>query len=160
LLSSSLLIFGAATAKSGLTAQDFTLSEDIGKYPVINARVSSGFNEVNKFRGSQPHKGVDFTAPHGSDIVASFSGRVIVADAKSLHKNYGKVVLVQQSNKQYLYAHLDSFNVKVGQFIMAGEKLGTVGITGRVTGPHLHFAILQDGNYLDPSLYLNLEPKN
>jgi murein DD-endopeptidase MepM/ murein hydrolase activator NlpD len=94
----------------------------------------------------------------GTDVVASFSGRVTVADNSSLHKNYGKVVLIEQRNKQHsLYAHLDSFNVTAGQWIIAGQKLGTVGATGRVTGPHLHFEILQDGNRIDPSLHLILD---
>jgi murein DD-endopeptidase MepM/ murein hydrolase activator NlpD len=65
--------------------------------------------------------------------------------------------LEQQNNKHSLYAHLDSFNVKVGQWVTAGQKLGTVGTTGRVTGPHLHFELLQDGKPIDPSLYLGID---
>jgi len=158
LLMSSFFILFAVTAKSGVYQQSFSPSDTLGVLPVLNARVSSGYNDVNDFRGRKPHKGIDFAAAKGTDVIASYSGRVTIADSTSLHKNYGKVVLIeQQDNKHNLYAHLDSFNVKAGQWITAGEKIGTVGATGRVTGPHLHFEILQDGNHVDPGIYLDLE---
>lgn len=157
LLSSFFILF-AVTAKSGVYQQSFNFDDSLGILPVLNARISSGYNDVSNFRGRKPHKGIDFAAAHGTDIVASFSGRVIVADDISLHKNYGKVVLIeQQNNKHALYAHLDSFNVQAGQWITAGQKLGSVGATGRVTGPHLHFEILQDGKRIDPSIYFDLK---
>ena len=157
LLTSSFFILFALTAKSAVYQQNIYPSDSLGMLPVLNARVSSGYNEVNDFRGRKAHKGIDFAAAQGTDVIASFSGRVTIADSTSLHKNYGKVVLIeQQDNKHNLYAHLDSFNVKAGQWITAGQKLGTVGSTGRATGPHLHFEILQDGNHVDPSIYLDL----
>ncbi|NQZ23261.1 MAG: peptidoglycan DD-metalloendopeptidase family protein [Colwellia sp.] len=158
LLTSSFFILFALTAKSAVYQQNIYPSDSLGMLPVLNARVSSGYNEVNDFRGRKAHKGIDFAAAQGTDVIASFSGRVTIADSTSLHKNYGKVVLIeQQDNKHNLYAHLDSFNVKAGQWITAGQKLGTVGSTGRVTGPHLHFEILQDGDHVDPSIYLDVE---
>jgi beta-lactamase regulating signal transducer with metallopeptidase domain len=158
LLMSSFFILFAVTAKSGIYQQDFDPNDSLGVLPVLNARISSAYDDVNDFRGRQPHKGIDFAAAQGTDVIASFSGRVTIADNASLHKNYGKVVLIEQQNKMHnLYAHLDSFNVKAGQWITAGQKIGTVGSTGRVTGPHLHFEILQDGNPVDPSAYLDLK---
>jgi len=158
LLMSSFFILFAVTAKSEIYQQSFYANDSLGVLPVLNARVSSGYDDVNDFRGHKPHKGIDFAAAQGSDVVASFSGRVTIADSTSLHKNYGKVVLIeQQDNKHNLYAHLDSFNVKAGQWITVGQKLGTVGSTGRATGPHLHFEILQDGKNVDPGIYLNVE---
>ncbi len=159
LMMSSFFILFAVTAKSGVYQQSLYPSDNLGILPVLNARISSAYNDVNDFRGQKPHKGIDFAAAQGTDVIASFSGRVTIADSTSLHKNYGKVVLIeQQDNKHNLYAHLDSFNVKAGQWITAGQKLGTVGSTGRVTGPHLHFEILQDGNPVDPGVYLDLKP--
>ncbi len=156
ILVSSLFMLFAATAKSGLYPQEFYHGDNAGTLPVLHGRISSGYNEINDFRGRKPHKGIDFAAAHGTDVVASFSGRVTIADDSSLHKNYGKVVLIKhKNNKHSLYAHLDSFNVKEGQWIVAGQKLGTVGVTGRVTGPHLHFEILQGGKRIDPSIYLS-----
>jgi len=158
LLMTSFLMLFALTAKSGVYQQSLSPSNTAGILPVLNARISSAFNDINDFRGRKPHKGIDFAAARGSDVIASFSGRVTIADSSSLHKNYGKVVLIeQQGNKHSLYAHLDSFNVKAGQWVTAGQKLGTVGATGRVTGPHLHFEILQDGKHVDPEIYLDLE---
>ena len=88
--------------------------------------------------------------------MASFSGRVLVADDATLHSNYGKVVLIEHEVQiQSLYAHLDSFSVESGQYIFAGEKLGTVGETGQASGPHLHFEVLKKGKRADPMLYLN-----
>ena len=82
---------------------------------------------------------------------------MIVADAKSLHRNYGKVILLQHADgTQSLYAHLNAYQVKVGERVLAGQKIGQMGKSGRVTGPHLHFEIIQDGNRLDPGLYLTL----
>jgi len=158
LVMSSFFILFAVTVKSEIYQQSFSPSDSLGLRPVLNARISSGYNEVNDFRGRTPHKGIDFAAAQGTDVIASFSGHVTIADSTSLHKNYGKVVLIkQQDNKHNLYAHLDSFNVKAGQWVTAGQKLGTVGSTGRVTGPHLHFEILQDQNHVDPELYLDLQ---
>jgi beta-lactamase regulating signal transducer with metallopeptidase domain len=158
ILISSFFILFAVAAKSGVYQQSFSPSNSLGIVPVLNAKISSGYEDVNDFRGPKPHKGIDFVAAQGTDVIASFSGRVTIADSTSLHKNYGKVVLIEQQDNQHtLYAHLDSFNVKAGQWITAGEKLGTVGSTGRVTGPHLHFEILQDGNPVDPGIHLDLE---
>jgi len=134
--------------------------EGNGKLPVLNARISSGYDDINDFRGPEPHKGIDFASPKGTDVVASFSGQILIADNKTLHRNYGKVVLIEHKGQvQSLYAHLDSLTVESGQYISAGEKLGTVGDTGRTTGPHLHFEMLEKGKRTNPNLYLNLENK-
>jgi len=134
--------------------------EGNGRLPVLNARISSGYDDINDFRGPEPHKGIDFASPKGTDVVASFSGKILIADDRTLHRNYGKVVLIEhQGQIQSLYAHLDSLTVESGQYISAGEKLGTVGDTGRTTGPHLHFEMLERGKRTNPSLYLNLENK-
>jgi len=129
-----------------------------GLKPVKEAWISSNFDEVNEYRGAKPHQGVDFAAKHGTDITASFSGRVLIANSTSLHKNYGKVILIRnsQNDMQSLYAHLDSFNVTAGQRIKAGDVIGTVGNTGRVTGPHLHFELIKNNKRLNPNNYLNL----
>lgn len=129
-----------------------------GIKPVKEAWISSNYDEVNVFRGDKPHQGIDFAAKKGAEITASFSGRVLIADSTSLHKNYGKVILIRNSENdmQSLYAHLDSFNVTAGQVVKEGDFIGTVGNSGRVTGPHLHFELIKHNKRLNPNKYLNL----
>ena len=125
--------------------------------PAGHATISSGYGKKEAIRKHKAHLGIDFPGPVGSPVYASQSGKVIVADAKSLHRNYGKVILLQHADgTQSLYAHLNAYQVKVGERVLAGQKIGQMGKSGRVTGPHLHFEIIQDGNRLDPGLYLTL----
>ncbi|SFC36063.1 M23/M56 family metallopeptidase [Pseudoalteromonas denitrificans] len=155
---SSFMCFFVIAVKPFFPVLEFNSNSFDGMLPVLNARVSSGYGDINDFRGYRPHKAIDFAAPIGTKVVASFSGKVLIADNATLHRNYGKVVLVEHKGQmQSLYAHLDSFSVESGQYISAGQTLGTVGETGRVTGPHLHFELLKAGKPIDPALYLNLQ---
>lgn len=143
-------------------AQPFVMPSDEvkpqqGIVPVSVGRISSDYDEINAFRSKKPHKGIDFAAPTGTEIVASFAGVVKVADDSTLHRNYGKVILLEhQDGVKTLYAHLDSLNVQVGEHVSAGQKIGTVGTTGRVTGPHLHFEMLNQDQRVNPRVYLKL----
>jgi beta-lactamase regulating signal transducer with metallopeptidase domain len=147
---------------SALLAHPLVLSQDEltpqhGLTPVAKARISSDYDEINAFRNKKPHQGIDFAAPVGTDIIASFSGIVLIADDTSLHRNYGTVILIEhQGETQSLYAHLDSTLVEPGQHIIAGQKIGTVGKTGRVTGSHLHFEMLKNQQRINPRKYLTL----
>ncbi|MBU1308441.1 MAG: peptidoglycan DD-metalloendopeptidase family protein [Gammaproteobacteria bacterium] len=126
--------------------------------PVANAGVSSFFAERHPFRQQRPHQGVDFAAAKGVQVVAGGHGRVLIADDSSLNSRYGKVVLIEHgAGYQTLYAHLNAFHVQPGQLVRAGEPIGTVGATGKVTGPHLHFEILLNGEQQNPALYLPLK---
>ncbi|MEM5551961.1 M23/M56 family metallopeptidase [Pseudoalteromonas neustonica] len=136
---------------------NMTVNEEKGFNPVMTGWISSDFDDVNSFRGDKPHQGIDFAAPTGTNIIASFSGKVIIADNTSLHKNYGTVILIEHNDrKQSLYAHLSALNVKTGQVVKSGDVIGKVGQTGRTTGPHLHFELLENNQRLNPNLYLNL----
>ncbi|MBE0362365.1 hypothetical protein PULV_a2983 [Pseudoalteromonas ulvae UL12] len=132
------------------------LGDGRGQHPVQSAFISSDFDEINLFRGEKPHQGIDFAAPSGTPIIASFSGKVLIADDTSLASNYGKVILIEHGQHQGLYAHLKTINVSAGQMITAGDVIGEVGSTGRVTGPHLHFELLKNGSRVNPRPYLNL----
>lgn len=128
-----------------------------GIIPVFKARISSDYDDINEFRSKKAHKGIDFAAPKGTDVVASYSGVIKVADNTTLHRHYGNVILIEhQGNIQSLYAHLDTLDVNVGDFVTAGQKIGTVGTTGRVTGPHLHFEMLSQQYRINPRVYLKL----
>jgi len=153
----SFIGFTAIAAKPHTPAQTINIASETSFVPVSDGYISSGYEDISAFRGNRPHKALDFAAATGTEVVASFSGTVLIADDSTLHQNYGKVVLIEHKEQlQSLYAHLDTINVKAGQFISAGSKLGTVGSTGRTTGPHLHFEVLKEGKRANPNHYLNL----
>jgi murein DD-endopeptidase MepM/ murein hydrolase activator NlpD len=128
--------------------------------PVDDPVVSSFYAEQHPFRQNRPHQGLDFAAVSGVTVKASQQGKVLIADASSLNSRYGKVVLIDHGHGyQTLYAHLNAFSVTAGQRIAAGEPIGTVGSSGRVTGPHLHFELLLNGTQQDPAEYLPLQSK-
>ena len=90
------------------------------------------------------HNGMDFVATTGTRVNSIMDGIVAYVDSKG-NGGYGKVVIVKhESGTHSLYAHLDSIAVDTQQFIQAGEQIGTVGSTGKSTGPHLHLGY--DGN--------------
>ncbi len=123
---------------------------DLRNVPVT-ARMSSDFGaRVHPVTGAKSfHEGVDLAAAKGSDVAASGAGVVVrAADAGS----YGNIVVVDHGGGlETRYAHLDSMSVKVGQQVAAGDIVGYVGETGRVTGPHLHFEVRRDGRPINPN---------
>lgn len=103
---------------------------------------------VNKY-----HNGVDMAAPTGSSILAAFSGEVVAATYNSTMGNY---VLMNHGNGYYtIYMHASKLCVTPGQIVVEGEKIAEVGSTGRSTGPHLHFGVRKNGDYVNPMSYLN-----
>lgn len=95
------------------------------------------------------HKGVDFVANRGTLVHASGPGIVVHASRMG---GYGRVVIVDHGHGlQTRYAHLQRIKTKKGEFLPAGAVLGTVGSSGRTTGPHLHFEVRQDGVALPPA---------
>lgn len=94
------------------------------------------------------HEGLDFVAPVGTPVVATAPGHVRHAGYAGA---YGKMVEVQHAEGFVTrYAHLQSILVRVGQPLRAGERLGTLGNTGRSTGPHLHYEVLYGGRAMHP----------
>lgn len=94
------------------------------------------------------HKGIDIGGNNGKSVVAAASGTVIIAEVVS---GYGNFVEIRHGNGlTSAYAHLRSFSVDVGQAVSQGEVIGAVGMTGGVTGPHLHFEIFKNGDPQNP----------
>lgn len=126
-------------------------------YPLIGTRVSSRFGGRKHpvLKVHRHHSGVDLAAPKGTPIRAILEGHVVFADP---YGGYGNLVVVKHKNEYTShYGHCDQIKVKTGQWVKAGHILGTVGTTGRVSGPHLHFEIRNNGKVLDPeSLVPNL----
>ena len=116
----------------------------------VPATVSSAFGlRRDPFSGlARFHKGIDLAAPEGVKVAAALPGKVISA---GYERGYGRTVLLQHSGGlQTRYAHLGSIGVKAGDVIASEETLGTVGNTGRSTGPHLHFEVIRMGEPVNP----------
>jgi len=105
-------------------------------------------------QGFKPrHKAIDIGAPTGTAVVAADSGYVVKVGWSEY--GYGKYVVIDHGNGfQTLYAHLSTILVEVGQSVSKGERIGSVGSTGRSTGPHLHFEIRYHGIQRNPFGYL------
>jgi len=114
-----------------------------GKFriPIVGATTGGNFGKRRVLNGepSSPHSGVDIPAPAGTAIHAAQRGRVVLAEPLYFS---GNTVVVDHGLGVYtLYAHLSAFDTKVGDTLDAGQILGKVGDTGRVTGPHLHWGL-------------------
>lgn len=100
------------------------------------------------------HRGADFHAPAGTPVTAANDGVVIIAQGMFYEGNM--VVIDHGQQFETLYMHLSKIEVKVGDRVIKGERLGLSGATGRVTGPHLHFGVRWQGMYVDPVVLLRL----
>lgn len=122
----------------------------------VDGRLSSTFGpRLHPITGEmRPHRGIDLAAPTGTPIAAMAAGTVTFAGWQN---GYGNVVIIQHGDgTETRYAHQDTMGVSVGQEVAAGELIGTVGSTGRSTGPHLHLELRRDGDAVDPAPYLGL----
>jgi len=118
--------------------------------PLAFTRVSSGYGmRFHPVTGQQKaHLGVDYAAPTGTPVRTVGDGVVTFA---GVQRGYGNVIEVQHRNQQTtLYAHLSRIDVRKGQKISQGERIGAVGSTGVSTGPHLHFEFRDKGVHIDP----------
>ncbi len=98
------------------------------------------------------HLGVDLACAAGTDVLAAASGTVVLSQ---FHYSYGNYVIIDHGNGfSTLYAHLQSSNVNVGDFVGAGQTIGWVGLTGHTYGYHLHFETREYGSTVNPENYL------
>ena len=117
---------------------------------------TSGFGMRNDPFTGLPrfHNGIDVANAIGTPVRAASSGRVVHVESQI--GNYGRFVIVRHPDGfQTLYAHLNTFSVRVGQSVGRGQLLGRMGNTGRSTGPHLHFSVIHNGRFVDPLRYLH-----
>jgi murein DD-endopeptidase MepM/ murein hydrolase activator NlpD len=100
-------------------------------------------------RGRRFHAGIDFPAPRRTPVVAAEAGRVVWARRR--RGGWGLLVTVAHSNGvRTMYAHLSRIDVRLGQHVEAGRRLGLVGSSGKASGPHLHFEVRLRGAAIDP----------
>lgn len=119
-----------------------------------NVTLLSGFgmrvHPIHKVR--KMHTGIDFTAPSGTAIQATGNG-VIVA-IKDSGTGYGRHVIIDHGfDYQTLYGHMSEIQVKVGEKVIKGQQIGTVGSTGTATAPHCHYEVHYNGVPVDPIHY-------
>lgn len=149
------------TKESRLSQEAFNLFSEINKdTPYSQFRtpaqgpISSPFG-LKRFFNEQPrrpHSGLDIAAPRGADIVAPMAGRIVLTgefffNGNSIFIDHGQGLVT-------MYCHMDSLESKVGQWVNPGDVIGTIGATGRVTGPHLHWTVSLNNVRVDPLLFL------
>ncbi len=139
-----------ARAKSTWSEEVLTTKLDLP----VNGRRSSEFGLKRFYNGKQrkPHSGIDIAAPEGTLVLAPADGVVVEADnfffsGNCIFIDHGQGLIT-------FYAHMDKMSVKKGTKIKRGQKIGEVGQTGRVTGPHLHWSVGLNQTWVDPDLFL------
>ena len=143
----------AADAKLIAEAWNSTTEERYWKGPFIVPvphEANSAFGSRSVFNGEarSPHGGADFASPTGTPIKAPNAGRIVIA--RDMYYTGGTVAIDHGVGLVSLVAHLSKIDVKEGAMVQAGEIVGEVGATGRVTGPHLHWAVKARGARVDP----------
>jgi murein DD-endopeptidase MepM/ murein hydrolase activator NlpD len=114
----------------------------------VGGSITSGYG----YRGREFHGGIDIAAGSGTPVGAAAGGRVVSAGWDG---GYGQAVVIDHGNGLATrYAHLSRISVSSGETVSRGEVIGTVGSTGRASGPHLHFEVLVNGSRTNPYNYL------
>jgi murein DD-endopeptidase MepM/ murein hydrolase activator NlpD len=120
----------------------FTATDSFGTRRTFNGELAS------------IHRGTDFHAPSGTPVLAANDGQVIIAQPMFYEGNLVVIDHGQKFTTQYM--HLSKIEVKVGDRVTKGQRLGLSGATGRVTGPHLHLGARWGGESVDPVILLRL----
>jgi murein DD-endopeptidase MepM/ murein hydrolase activator NlpD len=141
-------VAGAATQRS------LELMRLPTRLPIAGAELTSPFgNRIDPFAHTHAfHAGLDFAAPLGTPIDSAAGGTVAFAGFKP---DFGWVVEIDHGNGLATrYAHASQLLVRTGQIVAPGDRIARVGSTGRSTGPHLHFEVLEAASHVDPRRYL------
>jgi murein DD-endopeptidase MepM/ murein hydrolase activator NlpD len=120
----------------------------------VEGRITGAFGErIDPFNGEGAfHRGVDISSPYGHSVLAPADGIVVYADFMG---GYGRMVVIQHGHDiATRYGHLSGFAVVEGQSVKRGDTLGYVGMSGRATGPHLHYEVWLHDTPVNPDKYL------
>ena len=125
--------------------------------PPIDSVITSKFGKRRFINGTprSPHMALDLRGAVGTEIYAPMAGSVVMAETHFYGGN--KIILDHGGGLFTAYSHLDQFNVEEGEFVEQGAVIGLVGMTGRVTGPHLHWEVYLNEERINPELLIDLE---
>jgi murein DD-endopeptidase MepM/ murein hydrolase activator NlpD len=121
----------------------------------VEGPISSPFGKRRFFNDQprRPHSGTDIAAPVGTPLKAAAAGQIALVGDFFFN---GRLVIIDHGEGlKTMYNHMDQIEVSEGDQVSQGQRIGTVGATGRVTGPHLHFGVIINGASVDPSLFVN-----
>jgi murein DD-endopeptidase MepM/ murein hydrolase activator NlpD len=123
----------------------------------VHGVVTGTFGKRRFFNGQprRPHSGLDIAAPKGTPIQAPAAGRVV--EVGNYFFNGNTVFIDHGQGLISMFCHMDRAEVKVGDVVEAGDVIGKVGATGRVTGPHLHWSLSLGNARVDPTLFIPTE---
>jgi len=132
---------------------DITISEQ-----PVEGVISTPFGAQRFVNGEprSPHMGLDIAAPEGTPIITPLPGRVLLASPMYLNGN--TVVIGYGNGLDMVYSHLKKLRVKVGDWLKQGQQIGEVGMTGRATGPHLHWGVSFRQARVNPLALLSANP--
>jgi len=142
-----------AEVDTALSAQAGRLQHMPSIWPV-QGWVTSGFGyRRDPFTGQQRlHEGIDIVAPYGSGMVAPAAGRVVSAGWQS---SWGRTLEIDHGNGiRTFFAHCRTISVGEGDAVRRGQRVATVGSSGRSTGTHLHYGVKRNGNWVNPRDYI------
>lgn len=124
----------------------------IGDYPIV-ATFGKRMHPIQKVM--KHHNGIDIKAPIGTPVVASSDGIIVKVEKKEI--GYGNHIVIKH-DKTYksMYAHLSMIDVKVGETVSKGQKIGEVGTSGSSLNPHLHYEVIKEGKKVNPEKYISM----
>jgi murein DD-endopeptidase MepM/ murein hydrolase activator NlpD len=144
----------ASKSGSSGTSTPTVISSGNGKLGLpcyAGATVTSEFG--SRILRGQPnyHTGIDFAVSTGTPVLAAADGVVL---ASGWRGSYGNCVTIDHGDMVTLYAHNSALNVTAGQKVVRGQQIAAAGSTGNSTGPHIHFSVIINGQYVNPRPYL------